>query len=43
VTDVTEALIGYDGLSIAVSRANEGLDMDLTLEQVYLALARWCR
>lgn len=37
VTDVTEALIGYDGLSIAVSRANEQLT-NLTLEQVYLAL-----
>jgi phosphate transport system substrate-binding protein len=38
VTDVTEALIGYDGLVIAVSRANE-TDWDLTLEQVYQALA----
>jgi phosphate transport system substrate-binding protein len=37
VTDVTEALIGYDGLSIAISRANEQLT-NLTLEQVYLAL-----
>jgi phosphate transport system substrate-binding protein len=37
VTDVTEALIGYDGLSIAHSRANTVLS-DLTLEQVYLAL-----
>jgi phosphate transport system substrate-binding protein len=38
VTDITEALIGYDGLAIAVSRANE-TDWDLTLQQVYLALA----
>jgi phosphate transport system substrate-binding protein len=37
VTDITEALIGYDGLSIATSRANNALT-DLTLEQVYLAL-----
>ena len=39
VTDVTEALIGYDGLSIAVARANEGLT-GLTLTQVYLALGQ---
>jgi phosphate transport system substrate-binding protein len=38
VTDITEALIGYDGLAIAVSRANE-TDWDLSLTQVYLALA----
>lgn len=38
VTDITEALIGYDGLAIAVSRANT-TDWDLTLEQVYKALA----
>lgn len=38
VTDITEAMIGYDGLAIAVSRANE-TDWDLTLEQVYKALA----
>jgi phosphate transport system substrate-binding protein len=37
VTDITEALIGYDGLSIAHSRANTVLT-DLTLEQIYLAL-----
>lgn len=37
VTDITEALIGYDGLSIAHSRENTELT-DLTLEQVYLAL-----
>ncbi|MEM8775475.1 MAG: substrate-binding domain-containing protein [Pseudomonadota bacterium] len=38
VTDITEALIGYDGLSIAVSRSSTE-DWDLTLEQVYLALS----
>jgi phosphate transport system substrate-binding protein len=38
VTDITEALIGYDGLAIAVSSANT-IDWDLTLQQVYLALA----
>jgi phosphate transport system substrate-binding protein len=38
VTSVSEALIGYDGLSIAVSRANE-TEWDLTLGEVYLALA----
>lgn len=38
VTDITEALIGYDGLALAVSSANT-TDWDLTLEQVYLALA----
>jgi phosphate transport system substrate-binding protein len=38
VTDISEALIGYDGLAIAVSRANE-TDWNLTLQQVYLALA----
>jgi phosphate transport system substrate-binding protein len=37
VTDVTEALIGYDGLSVAISRAAD-FDWDLTLEEVYLAL-----
>ncbi len=39
VTDITEALIGYDGLSIAVARANE-FEWDLTLGEVYLALAQ---
>jgi phosphate transport system substrate-binding protein len=39
VTDITEALIGYDGLSIAIARANES-DWDLTLEEVFLALAQ---
>ncbi|MCF3973298.1 PstS family phosphate ABC transporter substrate-binding protein [Paracoccus salsus] len=38
VTDISEAMIGYDGLAIAVSRANES-DWDLTLGQVFLALA----
>lgn len=38
VTDISEALIGYDGLSIAISRKNE-FDWDLTLAEVYLALA----
>jgi phosphate transport system substrate-binding protein len=38
VTDISEALIGYDGLSIAISRANE-TDWDLTLTEVYMALA----
>lgn len=38
VTDISEALIGYDGLAIAISRANE-FDWDLTLTEVYLALA----
>ncbi|MBC7133338.1 MAG: substrate-binding domain-containing protein [Roseovarius sp.] len=38
VTDVTEAMIGYDGLSIAISRKSDA-DWDLTLEQVFLALA----
>jgi phosphate transport system substrate-binding protein len=38
VTEVTEALIGFDGLSLAVSRSND-FDWDLTLSEVYLALA----
>ncbi|MEM9105192.1 MAG: PstS family phosphate ABC transporter substrate-binding protein [Pseudomonadota bacterium] len=38
VDDITEALIGYDGLSIAVSRAND-TDWDLTEEQIFKALA----
>ena len=38
VTDVTEVLLGYDGLSIAVSRAN-ATDWDLTLPQIFQALA----
>ncbi|WP_104668415.1 PstS family phosphate ABC transporter substrate-binding protein [Ensifer adhaerens] len=38
VTDITEAMIGYDGLSIAVSRANQA-DWNLTEEQIFKALA----
>ena len=38
VTDLSEALIGFDGLSMAISRANEG-DWDLSLAEIYLALA----
>ncbi len=37
VTDITEAMIGYDGLSLAVSRSND-FAWDLTLEDIYLAL-----
>jgi len=37
VTDMTEALIGYDGLSIAHSR--QGPEMNLTEEQIFKALA----
>lgn len=37
VTDVTELLIGYDGLSIAQSK--KGTPMDLTKEQIFLALS----
>jgi phosphate transport system substrate-binding protein len=37
VTDVTEALIGYDGLSMAVSR--KGAKMDVSKAQLFLALA----
>ncbi len=37
VTDVTEVLIGYDGLSIAQSR--KAAPMNLTKSQIYLALA----
>jgi len=38
VTDISEALIGYDGLSIAISRSND-FDWDLSLAEVYLAMA----
>ncbi len=38
VDDITEALIGFDGLSLAISRSND-FDWDLTLQEVYLALA----
>ncbi|MGH6949087.1 MAG: substrate-binding domain-containing protein [Kiloniellales bacterium] len=37
VGDITEALIGYDGLSIAVSR--DGADLDLSKKQLFMALA----
>jgi len=37
VTDITEALIGYDGLSIA--HASSAPEMDLTREQIFKALA----
>ncbi|MEX0971216.1 MAG: substrate-binding domain-containing protein [Paracoccaceae bacterium] len=37
VTDITEALIGFDGLSMAVSRDND-FDWDITLGEMYLAL-----
>jgi phosphate transport system substrate-binding protein len=37
VTDVTEVLLGFDGLSIAVSQ--EGPDLDLTKAQIFAALA----
>ena len=38
VDNVTEALIGYDGVSIAVSRAGED-DWNITLPELFLALA----
>ncbi len=38
VTDISEALIGFDGLSLAISRDND-FDWDLTLSEIYLALA----
>ena len=38
VTDITEAMIGFDGLSLAVSRSND-FAWDLTLSEIYLALA----
>ena len=37
VVDITEALLGYDGLSIAIAR--KGPDMDLSEQQVFMALA----
>jgi len=37
VTNITEALIGYDGLSMAVSR--KGVQLDLTKKQLFQALA----
>lgn len=38
VTEISEALIGFDGLSLAVSRSND-FAWDLTLSEIYLALA----
>ncbi|UYV39192.1 substrate-binding domain-containing protein [Rhodobacteraceae bacterium D3-12] len=38
VTDVTEAMIGYDGLSLAISR-DAAQDWDLSLQEIFLALA----
>lgn len=38
VTEITEILLGYDGLSIAVSQANE-TDWNLTKAQIFQALA----
>ena len=38
VTDISEALIGFDSLSMAVSRASD-VDWNLSLEDIYLALA----
>lgn len=37
VTDISEALIGFDGLSIAISRSNDQ-DWDLSLADIYMAL-----
>ena len=37
VVDITEAQIGYDGLSIAIAR--KGPDMDLSEQQIFMALA----
>jgi phosphate transport system substrate-binding protein len=37
VTSITEVLLGYDGLSLAVSR--KGSDMNVTKKQLFLALA----
>ncbi|MDG1532622.1 MAG: substrate-binding domain-containing protein [Paracoccaceae bacterium] len=38
VTDISEALIGFDGLSMAVSRDSD-VEWNLSLEDIYLALA----
>lgn len=37
VTDISEAMIGFDGLSMAISRGND-FDWDLKLGEIYLAL-----
>ena len=39
VDNITEAMIGYDGLSIAISRKNEA-EWDLSEEQIFKALDR---
>jgi len=38
VSDISEALIGFDGLSMAIARASDR-EWNLTLEQVFLALS----
>jgi len=38
VTNITEVLIGYDGLSIASSK--KGVDFDLTKDQIFLGLSK---
>ena len=38
VTDISEALIGFDGLSMAVSRGSD-VNWDLSLKDIYLGLA----
>ena len=38
VTDISEALIGFDGLSMAVARGGD-IEWDLSLRDIYLALA----
>ncbi|WP_424988189.1 PstS family phosphate ABC transporter substrate-binding protein [Microbulbifer sp. S227A] len=38
VTEISEAMIGFDGLSLAISRSND-LEWDLSLSEIYLALA----
>ncbi|MDX2264563.1 MAG: substrate-binding domain-containing protein [Hyphomicrobiales bacterium] len=38
VTNITEVLIGYDGLSVAGSK--KGVDVDVTKEQLFLALSK---
>lgn len=37
VTDITEVLLGYDGLSMVISRSND-FAWDLTLAEIYMAL-----
>ncbi len=38
VTNITEVLIGYDGLSVASSK--KGVDLDVTKDQLFLALSK---